>query len=389
MAQVKLYKDRNLRVIFGVTLMEVLAITSISPAFPRIVEELHISRIDVGMLITAFTLPGILLSLFLGVFADRFGRKRILVPSLFLFGLAGGACAFTRDFNVLLVLRVLQGIGGAGVSILVWVILGDLFSGRQRAEAMGLNSAVLNIASASYPTIGGALAVFAWNYPFLLPLAAIPIGVLVLCRLHNPEPRNSQGIREYLAGTWSYLKRTRVAGAFTAAVALFIIRHGAYHTYFSLFLGISWHVSPFIIGIIFSVTSFVSALVSSQLGRLVKFVSEVSLIKLGFVIYAVGMALFPYMTRLELLLIPAIIYGIGHGIAIPCLQSYVAGLAPFEYRAAFMSLNTTVHRVGQTLGPPILGLAYIYAGFDGVFLSAAALALAVAIVGVIGGKMVR
>jgi len=389
LAEVKVYKDRNLRVVFGVTLMSILAITSLSPAFPRIVEELNISKTDVGMLITAYTLPGIVLSLLLGVFADRFGRKRILVPSLFLFGLAGGACALTRDFNILLVLRVLQGIGGAGVSVLNWVILGDLFSGRQRAEAMGLNSTVLNIGSASYPTIGGALAVFAWNYPFLLPLVAIPVGVLVLCFLHNPEPRSRQGLREYLAGTWSSLKRIRVAGAFTAAIAVFILRHGAYHTYFSLFLGISLHLSPFIIGIIFSVSSLVTALVSSQLGRMVKVVSEAGLVKLGFVIYALGLGLLPFMARLELVLVPAIIYGIGHGVAIPSLQSYVAGLAPFEYRAAFMSLNTTVHRVGQTLGPLILGLAYIYAGFEGVFLSAAGLALAVAIVGAIGGKMIR
>lgn len=389
MTQAKVYKDRNLQVIFGVTLLSVLAVTSIAPAFPRIVEELHISKTDVGMLITAYTLPGIVLSLFLGVFADRFGRKRILVPSLFLFGLAGGACALTREFNILLALRVLQGIGGAGVSILNWVILGDLFSGRQRAEAVGLNSSVLNIGSASYPAIGGALAMLAWNYPFLLSLVAIPIGVLILYFLHNPEPRSGQGLRQYLAGTWGSLKRIRVVGAFTAAVAVFILHHGAYYTYLSLFLGISWHASPFVIGIIFSVASLVAVAVSSQLGRLVRVMSEANLIKLGFVIYAVGSVLFSFATQLELVLTAAIIYGVGHGIAIPCLQTYVAGLAPFEYRAAFMSLNTTVHRVGQTLGPPILGLAYIYAGFEGVFLSAAGLALAVAVVGAIGGRMIH
>lgn len=51
MTKAKLYKDRNLQVIFGVTLMSVLGVSSITPAFPQIVEELQISRTEVGMLI--------------------------------------------------------------------------------------------------------------------------------------------------------------------------------------------------------------------------------------------------------------------------------------------------------------------------------------------------
>lgn len=389
MAEAKLYRDRNLQVILGVTLLSVMGVTSISPAFPKIVEELHISKTEVGMLITAFSLPGVVLSLFVGVFADKIGRKRILVPCLFLFGLAGGACALTQEFNILLLLRVLQGIGAAGLSVLGWVILGDLFSGKRRAEAMGLNSSVMSVGVASYPTIGGALAAFAWNYPFLLPLAALPIGIFALCSLRNPEPRSSQGIKEYLGGTWSLLKRIRVAGAFSAGLILFVIRYGAYHTYFSLFLGISLQASPFIIGLIYSAMALSTAITSSQVGKLAKVMSEGSLIKLGFAVYAIAFALIPLVASLELALIPAIIYGVAHGITLPSLKTYVAGLASLEYRAAFMSANTMMERVGQTVGPPIMGLAYIHAGFKGVFLATASLALAVVIVGVIGRKAIH
>ena len=103
MAEAKLYRDRNLQIIFGVTLMAVLGVSSITPAFPRMAEEWGVTVQAIGLLITAFTFPGIVLAPFIGILADRLGRKRILVPSLFLFGFAGGACALTSDFNIILV----------------------------------------------------------------------------------------------------------------------------------------------------------------------------------------------------------------------------------------------------------------------------------------------
>ena len=111
--QTPAYKDTNLRIVFGVTLMAVMGVASIAPALPKIVESLGISTKEIGLLITVFTLPGVFLTPVLGVLADRIGRKRILAPSLILFGVAGSACAFTGDLNTLLVFRFFQGVGAA------------------------------------------------------------------------------------------------------------------------------------------------------------------------------------------------------------------------------------------------------------------------------------
>ena len=66
------------------------------------------------MLIVAFTLPGALFTPVMGVLGDRVGRKKVLVPSLVLFGLAGAACGLARDFETLVALRFLQGAGSSG-----------------------------------------------------------------------------------------------------------------------------------------------------------------------------------------------------------------------------------------------------------------------------------
>ena len=106
----KIYVDTNLQIIFGVTLMAVMGVASIAPAFPKIAQELKISSQGIGMLITISTFPGVLLTPVLGLLADRFGRKKILVPSLMLFGVAGGACMFTRDFHFLLIWRFFRAL---------------------------------------------------------------------------------------------------------------------------------------------------------------------------------------------------------------------------------------------------------------------------------------
>jgi MFS family permease len=109
----KVYKDHNLHVLFGVTLMAVLGVSSITPALPEIRDTFGVTSGQVGLLITVFTLPGVALTPVLGVLSDRHGRRKILVPALLLFGITGGLCAFARGFELLLALRLMQGMGAA------------------------------------------------------------------------------------------------------------------------------------------------------------------------------------------------------------------------------------------------------------------------------------
>jgi ACDE family multidrug resistance protein len=376
----RLLKDKNLQIVFGVTLMAVLGVSSITPAFPRVMQELNITPERVGLLITFFTLPGVFLAPVLGVLADRYGRKRILIPSLVLFALAGSACAFTRDFNLLLLLRAFQGIGGASLGSINTTIIGDLYSGHRRTEAMGLNASVLSIGTASYPAIGGALALFGWNYPFFLALFALPVGILVLISLKSPEPRSSQSLKAYLGGAWGYLKNLKVWAFFTGSVITFVLLYGAILTYLTLLLADRYNASTFIIGLMISAMSLTTALASSQLGRINRKLSLGAIIRIDFVIYGISLILIPFMPNIWLLLVPVALFGIGHGGNVPGLQTGVAGLAPLEYRAAFMSINATVLRLGQTIGPPLMSLIYLSRGFDITFYAAGAIAIVTATV---------
>jgi MFS family permease len=347
------------------------------------VQELGISSQAIGLLITVFTFPGVLLAPVLGVLADRFGRRKILVPALILFGIAGGACAFARDFELLLILRFFQGIGAASLGSLNVTIIGDLYSGKQRTSAMGYNASVLSIGTASYPAIGGALATLGWYYPFILPFVAIPIGFLVLFSLKTPELKNQQNLKDYFGNAWKSIKNRRVIGLFFASVVTFIMLYGSYLTYFPLLIGGSFGASSFTIGVMMAMMSLTTALTSSQLGKLAKIYSESTLLKATFILYALALVIIPFMHNLWAFLIPIIIFGIAHGVNIPNIQTLLAGLAPMEYRAAFMSVNGMVLRLGQTLGPLLMGAMFGIWGISSVFYAGAGFAIVMCIVVVV------
>jgi predicted MFS family arabinose efflux permease len=236
---------------------------------------------------------------------------------------------------------------------------------------MGYNASVLSIGTASYPAIGGALATLGWYYPFFLPFVAIPMGFLVLFSLKNPELKNEQNLKEYFSNAWKSIKNRRVVGLFFASVITFIMLYGSYLTYFPLLIADAYGATPFIIGVMMAMMSLTTAFTSSQLAKLAKVYSERTLLGATFVLYALALVMIPFMRNLWAFLIPILIFGIGHGVNIPNIQTLLAGLAPMEYRAAFMSVNGMVLRLGQTLGPLSMGAAFGMWGISSVFYAGA------------------
>ncbi|MBN3036669.1 MAG: MFS transporter [Bacteroidales bacterium] len=366
-------------ILYAVTLTAVMGVASITPAFPQIARELAISADRVGWLITIFTLPGVILTPVMGILADRLGRKIILVPSLLLFGVAGTCCALTRDFGMLLVFRFLQGVGAASLGSLNVTLIGDLFHGRDRAAAMGYNSSILSIGTAVYPALGGALAAIGWHYPFFFPLLALPVGFLVFRYLNNPEPSRHTGFREYFRNALKGILTRKVLGIFILSIATFIILYGCYLVCFPLLMDERFSASAPIIGVIMSVMSLTTALISSQLGRLMGLFSGRILMIFGFALYSLSLFLIPEMPSTGWVLIPVILFGVAHGLNIPSIQTMLAALAPMEYRAAFMAINGMVLRIGQTLGPIVMGFALSTGGFSMAFITGSLLSISMII----------
>jgi len=370
-----LLNNRKLYVIFSITLIAVMGVASITPAMPQMADALNLSETRIGLLISAFTLPGIFLTPLAGMYADRKGRKKILVPSLFIFAISGFAIFFVRNFNIILLLRVLQGVGAASLGSLNVTLIGDFFKGKQRPAAMGYNASVLSLSTASYPLIGGALAGFAWYYPFVLPLLAIPVGLFVIFGVEEPKFEVSQNLKEYLRAISKSILNKEVLAIFILSVLTFIILYGAFLTYIPFLLKHKFNLSAPGIGLMLSLSSITSAIFATQIGKLTHKFGSLFLLKTAFFLYLMVLLLVPNITSLYLFIVIVLIFGSAQALNMPSLQTVLANLAPDNQRGAFMSLNGMVLRLGQTLGPVIIGIGFTISGLSGAYYLGAFIAI--------------
>ena len=344
----------------------VLGVASITPAFPQIIKHFDLTVQQIGYLITVFTLPGIFLTPLMGIFADRFGRKTILFPSMLIFGVAGFLCAFQTNYQSLLIMRFFQGVGAASLGSLNITLIGDLFDGKKRIQAMGYNASVLSIGTTLFPAIGGLLASFNWKYAFYLPGLALPFGFILL-RLKTANIHNNISLKEYLRSVWKTINRKKVWGLSLVNILSFIILYGAFLSFFPILMEARFEANSLVIGIIMSLMSLTTAICSSQLGKLRKKLSSQTLLYISSFLYAISLVILSIAWDWLMLIIAILLFGIAHGFFIPNIQTILVGLAPTSERGAFMSVNGMVLRIGQTLGPIVAALFYINQNIQPVF----------------------
>lgn len=201
-----------LPLIFTITVTGITGNTIITPSLPEILAGVGARPELAGLLIAAATLPGIVLAPIIGLLADRYGRREVVVPCLALFGAAGGLAALAPNLPVLVGLRLLQGAGSAGLINLAVVLIGDHWQGADRVRVLGRNSAVLTSSLAILPAAGGALTDLAgWRAPFVVYFIGLPAAWLVWRWLPASVPRDV-AIRDQIRGTVPMLRTPAVIG---------------------------------------------------------------------------------------------------------------------------------------------------------------------------------
>ena len=279
-------------------------------------------------------------------------------------------------------LRFFQGIGAASLGMLNVTIIGDLFSGPKRGEIMGYNASVLSIGTATYPAVGGALAMAGWQFPFLLPLLAIPTALMVIFWLKNPEPSKKQNLKEYVKRTWKVINQKTVWGLFIINVLLFVILYGSFLSYFPQLMVERLQASPLQIGLFMSGFSVITASTASQLKQINRLFKPKIQLQIGFGLYFISMVILSLANEWWILIIPLVTFGMAHGMIIPGIQTLLVGFAPISERAGFMSINSMVLRLGQTTGPVIIALFYALGGTGFAFVGGAVVALVMLLVSV-------
>jgi len=352
------------QVILLSSLMGVMGVSLISPALPTVATALDITDGQSALLVTAFTVPGIALAPVIGVLADRYGRRAVLVPCLIAYSVSGTAVAVTTDFTAILLLRVLQGTVGSVLVTLAVTLIGDLYDGPRRSRLMGVNGAVLSIGTASYPLVGGALSTISWRAPFLLYAVGLPVGLLAL-RVLDGDGGTDHGA-DYVRKLFAAAPTVPLLAVFCGYVTAFVVLYGGLITAVPFLLSTAYGVGPTAVGAALTAASAVTAVSAAYSGRLAGRLSNARLVAVGIVGYGIGLVGAGLATG-PLQVATAILFvGAGQGVVQPNLDTATSGLVSAEFRGGVMSLRTTAIRVGQTIGPVVatgVGAGYGYHAF--------------------------
>ena len=239
---------------------------------PLVQQEFHRSDRDFGLLTTAFFFCYMVAAPFMGMLADRYPRRLIVLIGALIWSGATLMTAITYDFETLLIRHTIVGIGEASFVIIAPAFLADLFSEDRRGKILSIFYIAIPVGTAAGYVIGGYMGHhYGWRTPFYI--GAIPGFVLALCMLFVAEPR--RGSRDTLEAT---PERTHVLGlarngAFlcaTLGMAMLTFALGGISVWMPTFLSRVRHIpldqANLIFGLITGFNGIVATLIGGWLG---------------------------------------------------------------------------------------------------------------------------
>jgi DHA1 family bicyclomycin/chloramphenicol resistance-like MFS transporter len=144
-----------------------LAIDTYLPSIPAIGREFNVGPLAVQQTLSIFLFSFAFMMLFYGTLSDSFGRRPVIMISLFVYTLASLGAAFAPTFGWLLAFRALQGLSAGAGSVVGAAIVQDRFSGAQAQKMMSQIMMVFGLAPAIAPVLGGFIYVhFGWRSTF-------------------------------------------------------------------------------------------------------------------------------------------------------------------------------------------------------------------------------
>ncbi len=346
----------------GVPFIMVLGNSMLIPEFPQIKAALNISQFQVGLLITVFSISAGIAIPFLGYLCDQIGRIKVIVPALLVYGIGGvisGLAALMLDnpYNIILVGRVVQGIGAAGTAPIVMALIGDIFQSQQRSEALGIIEAANGVGKVLSPILGSAIGLFSWIALFFsYAILAVPIAAGVWFLGEEGKKPEKQSLKEYLGKTADIFKEkgfSLIATILTGMLVLFVLF--GLLSYFSDILESKYDIKGFIKGLVIAIPILFMSITSYTTGHFLKKIKKyfkISIIS-GMVLVTIMLVILYYFESLVVYLTFFSLLGIGTGLVLPSVNTMVTSSSKTSQRGVITSIYGAARFGGVAIGPPI------------------------------------
>jgi DHA1 family tetracycline resistance protein-like MFS transporter len=356
--------------IFITVLVDVIGLGIIIPIVPKLIENLTGLGINEaskygGFLVFSFALMQFIFSPILGALSDQFGRRPILLLSLFGLGLDYILHAFAPTIAWLFAGRIIAGIMGASYTTAT-AYIADISTPEKRSQNFGLIGAAFGLGFIIGPIIGGVASKWGTNVPFLisagLTLLNVIYGYFILPESLSLENRRAfNWKRANPIGSLKHLKKYPVvSGLIVSLLLLFIASHAVQSnwTYYTMY---KFHWTPEIVGYSLAVVGLLIAFVQGFLIRkVIPKYGENKTIYAGMAFYILGLLLFglaPTGWMMFLFLIP---YCLG-GIAGPALQGIISKQVPDNEQGELQGALTSLMSLTAIIGPLLMNNLFAYA----------------------------
>jgi DHA1 family tetracycline resistance protein-like MFS transporter len=362
-------KDTALVFIFLTLLIDVIGLGIIIPVFPKLLANMNGIQINEaskygGYLLFAYAIAQFIFSPVIGALSDRFGRRPVLLLSLLGFGLDYLILAFAPSYWWFFLGRIIAGITGASFTT-ASAYIADVSTPENRSKNFGMVGAAFGLGFIIGPFLGGILGHISLKFPFYaaagLSLANFVFGYFTLPESLSVENRRPFDIkRANPIGTLRQLgKYKQLSWLFVAATFLYLGSHAVQSTwnYFTMY---RFHWSESTVGISLAIVGLLVAIVQAGLAqKAAYFFGLEKSIVIGFGLYTMGMFLFSIAPNTLLLFACLVPYSLG-GIAMPNLQSYMAGKVEPSQQGELQGGLTSVVSLTTILGPVMMTNIFYY-----------------------------
>jgi MFS transporter, DHA1 family, multidrug resistance protein len=342
-----------------------LGIGLIVPVMPSFMDTMHLSGKMMGYLVAIYAMAQLFMSPFAGRWVDRYGRKKIIIIGLFLFGVSELIFGLGTNVLVLYISRILGGISAAFIMPGVTAYVADITSVRERPKAMGYISAAISTGYIIGPGIGGFIAEYGIRMPFFFAAAIAILACISSIFILKEEPLTKEKVTDISANTKqtnfiSDIKRSLNPRYFIAFMIVFVLAFGlsAYETIFSLFSDHKFGFTPKDIAAIISISSIFGLIFQIfMFGRMVDILGEKKLIQLCLITGAIlAIASMIISGFLAVLAVTCFIF-LAFDLLRPALTTFLSKAAGKE-QGFVAGMNSTYTSLGNIIGPMMGGILF-------------------------------
>lgn len=384
--RVKFKNASALSLIFLTVFVDLLGFGILIPILPTFAKkELLVDETAIGIAIAIYSLTQFFFNPILGNLSDKYGRKKIIVICLFLNALGYIIFAFTNTFLVLLISRVVAGIGGSSIGV-AQAYIADVTTAENRSKGMGIIGAAFGLGFVFGPLIGGFLSKYGyfitgWGSAFF-SLSAFALTIFLL-----PEPQRSSSKGAIRSRRLFHVSSLKVIYAksdlFALMVLFFILTFSVANIYgtFALLGDKVYGFTDLQNGYMYGIIGLSSAIVQGGLlGKISKYISQIKLISAGSFCMMIGLGLIPYGGTFLGLAIIVIILSLGTGTLQPTLLSLISEVTSESEQGFTLGFNQSLSAFARVLGPLWGGFTFEYLGFPFPFITGSFFSLIILII---------